>query len=247
MVRGLVEKERILNRTSEGASRSWVTRAFSSTIGKKLVMAVTGLGLCGFLVVHLAGNLLLYVGPEQYDHYADSLHAQKALLTVAEFGLLVLFVGHIWLAVTTNRENIAAREIPYAMRQSKRPPSALVTPASSMMYATGIAVLLFLLLHLSDFRFNEYVSKLGVRQHGGETHFARAVNILHDPLSAIVYVLGSCVLGYHVLHGFQSAFHTLGLNHPKYTPFIKCLGILFAVTVALGFGSFPLWAWAFQK
>jgi succinate dehydrogenase / fumarate reductase cytochrome b subunit len=247
MVRGLVEKERILNRTSEGASRSWVTRAFSSTIGKKLVMAVTGLGLCGFLVVHLAGNLLLYAGPEKYDQYADSIHAQEALLAVAEVGLLVLFVGHIWLAFTTNRENIAAREIPYAMRQSKRPPSALAAPASSMMYATGIVVLLFLLLHLSDFRFNEYVIKLGVRQHGGETHFARAVNILHDPLSAVVYVLGSCVLGYHVLHGFQSAFHTLGINHPKYTPFIKFLGVLFAITVALGFGSFPLWAWAFQK
>jgi succinate dehydrogenase / fumarate reductase cytochrome b subunit len=247
MARGLVEKERILNRTSEGASYSWVTRAFSSTIGKKVVMAITGLGLCGFLVVHLAGNLLLYVGPEQYDHYAESLHAQKALLFVAEIGLLVLFVGHIWLAITTTRENIAARPVQYAMRQSKRPPSALAAPASSMMYVTGMVVLLFLLLHLSDFRFNEYVSKLGVRQHAGESHFARAVNILQDPLSAVVYVLGSCVLGYHVLHGFQSAFHSLGLNHPKYTPFIKFLGSLFAVTVALGFGSFPLWAWAFQK
>jgi succinate dehydrogenase / fumarate reductase cytochrome b subunit len=203
-------------------------------------MAITGLGLCGFLAVHLAGNLLLYVGQEQYDHYAHSLHAQAAFLVVAEIGLLLLFVGHIWLAFTTSRENDSARPVGYAMKQSKQPPSSLLAPASSVMFATGIVVLLFLLLHLSDFRFE-------LRSHGGETPFDKAVSILRDPLSAIVYLLGSIVLGYHVLHGFQSAFQTLGLNHPKYTPIIKFLSILFAITVAAGFGSFPLWAWAFHK
>src|SRR5262249_49844808 len=94
--RRLDEKERILSRICESAACSWLTRAFSSSIGKKLVMAVTGLGLCGFLVVHLAGNLLLYAGEKPYDDYAHSLHAQAALLLVAEIGLLLLFVGHIW-------------------------------------------------------------------------------------------------------------------------------------------------------
>jgi succinate dehydrogenase / fumarate reductase cytochrome b subunit len=108
------------------------------------------------------------------------------------------------------------------------------------MFATGIVVLLFLLLHLSDMRFP-------IRTHAGDLPFDRTVAVLRDPLSAIVYLLGSIVLGYHVLHGFQSAFQTLGLNHPKYTPIIKSLSFLFAITVAVGFGSFPLWAWAFHK
>jgi succinate dehydrogenase / fumarate reductase cytochrome b subunit len=101
-------------------------------------------------------------------------------------------------------------------------------------------ILLFLLLHLSDFRFE-------LRSHEGDTPFTKAVSILRDPLSAVVYLVGSLVLGFHVLHGFQSAFQTLGANHPKYTPFIRVLSYVFAVTIALGFGSFPLWAWAFPK
>lgn len=243
----------------KGAGAGWLTRACSSTIGKKLIMAITGLGLCGFLVVHLAGNLLLYVGPEQYDHYAHALHAQVILLKVAEVGLLVLFLGHIYLAVTTERDNSAARPAGYSIKQSKQPPSGLAAPASSVMFITGIVVLLFILLHLADFK--------GLREHPipeppatAEVEestpatakpttypFAKAVAILRDPLSAIVYLVGSLVLGYHVLHGFQSAFQTLGFNHPKYTPIIKVLGYLFAITVAAGFGSFPLWAWAFHK
>lgn len=225
---------------SEAAGSFWLLRVFSSTIGRKLVMAITGLGLCGFLATHLAGNLLLYVGAEQYNHYAESLHAQAILLAIAEVGLLVLFVGHIALAIFTDRENAAARPLGYAMKQSKQPPSGMAAPASTVMMITGIVVLLFLLLHLSDFRFS-------LRKHEGDDPFTKAVSILHDPLSATVYLVGSLVLGYHVLHGFQSAFQTLGFNHPKYTPIIKFLSVVFAATVALGFGSFPLWAWAFQK
>lgn len=219
---------------------SWLTRAVASSIGRKLVMAVTGLSLCGFLVVHLAGNLLLYAGAESYDRYAHAIHAQKLLLPIAEIGLLLLFVGHIVLAFTTERENKSARPIAYDVKQTKQPPSGFAAPASSIMFATGIVVLLFLVLHLSDFRFE-------LRRHAGDTPFTKAVAILHDPLSAIVYVVGSFVLGYHVFHGFQSAFQTLGINHPKYTPLIKAVSCLFATAVALGFGSFPLWAWAFQS
>lgn len=219
---------------------SWLTRALSSTIGRKLIMAVSGLALCGFLATHLAGNLLLYVGAQAYDGYAHALHAQKILLPIAEVGLLLLFVGHIVLAFTTNSENKASRPLAYEMKQSKQPPSGLAAPASSVMFATGIVVLLFLILHLSDFRFE-------LRHHAGDTPYTKAVKILQDPLSAIVYVVGSIVLGYHVLHGFQSAFQTLGINHPKYTPLIRFLSFVFAIAVALGFGSFPLWAWAFQS
>jgi len=102
--------------------------------------------------------------------------------------------------------------------------------------------LLFLLLHLSDFRFelrNPSVAAL--------SPFEKAQVLLRDPLTAIVYIIGTAALGYHVSHGLQSAFQTLGLNHPKYTGAIRAASRAFGLIVALGFGSFPLWAWAFHS
>jgi succinate dehydrogenase / fumarate reductase cytochrome b subunit len=232
-----------LKRLFRACCGCWPTKAFSSSIGKKIVMAMTGLALCGYLVIHLGGNLLLYVGAEKYNKYAHALHAQEILLLVAETGLLVLFVGHIWLAFVTNAENSAARPVDYAMRQSKQDEGPLVKPASAVMMVTGVGVLVFLLVHLADFRFE--------LRHGSEIKdsepFEKALVLLRDPISAIVYVAGSIVLGYHVLHGFQSAFQTLGINHPKYTPAIRFLSLVFAIIVAAGFASFPVWAWAFRR
>lgn len=233
-----------MKRLFQACCGCWVTKAFSSSIGKKIVMAITGLGLCGFLVVHLGGNLLLYVGAEKYNNYAHALHAQEILLLVAEVGLLVLFLGHIWLALTTNAENAAARPTDYAMRQSKQDEGPFARPASAVMMVTGAVVLVFLLVHLSDFRLFELRHRSDIEN---PEPFIKALVILRDPISALVYVVGSIVLGYHVLHGFQSAFQTLGINHPKYTPAIKFLSLVFAIVVAAGFGSFPLWAWAFKS
>lgn len=226
----------------QGCCSGWLTKAFSSSIGKKIVMAITGLALCGFLVVHLGGNLLLYVGAEKYNNYAHALHAQDILLKVAEIGLLVLFLGHLWMALTTALENNAARPIDYAVRQSKRDEGPFAKPASAVMMVTGVVVLAFLALHLMDFRFPmRHRSEIADLQP-----YEKALVFLRDPLSSLVYVVGSLVLGYHVLHGFQSAFQTLGINHPKYTPAIKFLSVVFAVIVAAGFASFPVWAWAFK-
>jgi succinate dehydrogenase / fumarate reductase cytochrome b subunit len=232
-----------LKRLIEALSSFWLVHAFTSSIGKKLVMAVTGLALCGFLVVHLGGNLLLYVGADEYNHYAHTLHAQQRLLLVAEIGLLILFLGHILLALKTDAENRAARPTGYAVKQTKMDEGPLASPASAVMMITGIVVLAFLLVHLSDFNL------FGLRHDAGTENpepFVKALVILRDPISAITYIVGSAFLGYHVLHGFQSAFQTLGVNHPKYTPIIRFAGFVFAVTVAIGFGSFPFWAWAFK-
>lgn len=218
---------------------NWLWKALSSSIGKKVLMAITGLGLCGFLVAHLAGNLLLYVGPDAYNHYAHSLHAQQMLLLVAEVGLLLLFVTHIVVSVKTTQENQSARPIGYEVKQTKLPQASLAKPAHDIMFGTGIVVLLFLILHLMDFRF-------GIRgEHiPGEEPFDRAIRLLKNPLSFVVYIVGSLVLGYHVLHGFQSACQTLGMNHPKYTPTIKKLSVVFALVVGLGFASFPIYGFA---
>ena len=218
---------------------NWLWKALSSSVGKKVLMAITGLGLCGFLIAHLAGNLLLYVGPAAYNHYAESLHAQQALLLVAEVGLLLLFVVHIGLSLKVTQDNQTARPIGYEVKQSKLPQAPLAKPAREIMFGTGIVILLFLILHLADFKF-----ELRAEHVAGELPFDKAVRLLRDPLSFVVYIVGSLVLGYHVMHGFQSAFQTLGLNHPKYTPTIKKLSVVFALIVGLGFASFPLFGFA---
>lgn len=216
---------------------NWLYRAVSSSIGKKALMALTGLALCGFLVAHLAGNLLLYKSEQSYNDYAHALHAQEVLLIFAEFGLLILFLGHLYLAWTTWCDNNAARPVGYAMKQTKMEPGPMAMPASTVMGMTGIIVLLFILLHLIDFRF-----ELRGVAPPGELPYAKAIRLMQNPLTWIVYVVGSIVLGYHCLHGFQSAFQSLGLNHPKYTPAIKILSLIFAIVVGAGFASFPIWA-----
>lgn len=198
-------------------------------------MGLTGLLLIGFVIVHLAGNLLLYVGFEDYNHYAHALHSKPGLIFVAEIGLLALFVSHIFIAIQITRENRAARSEAYRMRRSKQGKGA-GTP-SALMFVSGAIVLGFILLHLSDFRFN-------LRHPGpaGEEPFERAIRLLQDPISAGVYFVGSLFLGWHLLHGFQSLFQTFGWNHPKYTPLLKKVGIVLAIVLALGFASFPVWA-----
>ena len=214
---------------------NWLIRALSTSVGQKLVMGATGLLLCGFLTVHLVGNLLLFQGAEHYNKYAHKLHDNE-LLPVAEAGLLVLFLLHILLAFTTASGNTAARPVGYREKQTKLNGSLLIQP-HNYMFLTGVIVLGFLLLHLSDMRLAEWKIRLPYEE--GMTPADHALLVLRDPISATVYILGSLVLGYHLLHGFQSAFKSLGLNHPKYTPYIEKFGVLFAIVIGLGFASLP--------
>lgn len=214
-------------------------RACSSTIGKKFVIAITGLLLCGFLVVHLSGNLLLYVGPKAYNDYAHSLHEKAALLAVAEIVLLALFLVHLFLALQISRENWAARKRRYRLKVSKIQDrrSPLIRP-ENFMIVSGLIVLSFILLHLVDMRF---AARPDVDYTAfGDNEAARTIAILATPLSAFGYTIGVTLLGLHLGHGFASLFQTLGLNHPKYAALIHWVGVIFAAVIALGFVSFPV-------
>lgn len=213
----------------------WLLRLLTSSIGRKVVMGLTGLLLCGFLVVHLAGNLLIYSGRAAYDGYAHKLHEQE-WLPLAEAALFALFAAHIYLAVVTTRENRRARAVGYAVKESKIPGKILPVPTSNWMFLSGAVVLGFLCLHIVDM-------KLQARSHihyEGLSPFQIAVAVLSDPLSQAVYIAGTIFLGFHLSHGFASAFQSLGLRHPKYTPVIKAFGLVFAVVIAAGFCSLPI-------
>lgn len=218
---------------------NWLLGALSSSIGKKVVMSITGLLLCGFLVVHLAGNLLLYVGADAYDDYAHKLHQQGALLAVAEFGLLALFVAHLFLAIRTTVDWRAARKVQYAVKRSKITEGRLSAIApEAWMFGSGAVILAFVLLHLADFRFQLRPDIV----YGEKKPFEKAVTILSNPVSAGVYSVAMLLLWAHLGHGVQSAFQTLGLNHPKWRGALRCAGVLFAAALAIGFLSFPVWA-----
>lgn len=209
-------------------------KLFSSSLGQKLIIGLTGVGLILFVLAHLSGNLLLYLGMEAYNEYAHTLHANGWLLHIAEIGLLFVFLIHIALAIKVTRAHRRARPQGYQKHQSKQ--GECKTTPSAIMIVSGFIVLGFVLLHLADLRFN-------LRNPVGPdvepaTH---TLLVLQDPISAVVYFLGSLFLGYHIWHAFQSVFQTYGLNHHRYTPWVKKAGKILAIVLALGFASFPVW------
>ena len=208
-----------------------------TTIAQKLVVGLSGLLLVGFLITHLAGNMLLYSSSgdhKLYNDYAHVLHSNP-LLPVAEYTLLAIFLAHIVISLTLVVRNRRARPQGYAVKQSKRGKSAVT--AHNIMHVTGLIVLAFILLHLLDFQTSVTHPHLD-----GELPAQRTIEILRSPLSASVYTLGVLLLGYHLYHGIQSGFQTLGASNPKVTPYIRALGVFLAVVFALGFASFPIWA-----
>ncbi|MEX0586956.1 MAG: succinate dehydrogenase cytochrome b subunit [Pirellulales bacterium] len=220
---------------------SWLTAALNSSVGKKFVMGGTGLFLCVFLVIHLAGNLLLYAGAESYNDYAHAMHANPALILVAEVLLYAAFIAHIYLAISTNRANHAARGQEYALKQTKRADRTVNmfgwTPDTTM-FVTGAVVLAFLIVHTNDFRWEL------VGQFFEEEPYDKAVRLMGSGIRGGVYLVGCLFLSVHVAHGFQSAFQSLGLNHPQCTPLVQKASIVFAFIVAIGFGSLVLWGWS---
>lgn len=219
---------------------SWLTGFLKSSVGRKFVMAITGLFLCFFLVVHLAGNLLLYVGGEAYNSYAEKLHSNEEFLIIAEILLFGAFALHILLAFSTTFENIRSRDKSYRTVDTKRSDRALplAFAADYTMMATGLVGLLFLSVHLSDFKL-----EVGWEAALADKNPAQKAGVIvADASRALIYILGSVALGIHVCHGFASACQTIGFNHPKYTPTVRCLSKVFGVIVAVGFSSFPLLA-----
>jgi len=215
--------------------------ALASSVGRKYVMGLTGLFLCLFLVIHLAGNLLLYVGAEAYNHYAHTLHEQQAFLIFSEILLYTAFLVHIAIALKLTRENYAARWNNYAKKQSKRDHTIVGWLApETWMFWSGVVVLAFTLVHVADFKF-----EFGLDEAvASASPFDKAGAILADGWRAALYLTGSIALGLHVSHGLQSAFQSLGLSHPKCNCCIRWCSVAFGWIVAVGFGSFPvIWAW----
>jgi succinate dehydrogenase / fumarate reductase cytochrome b subunit len=204
-----------------------------STIGRKVLMGATGLLLIGFLVAHLAGNLLLFVGPEAFNDYSEAL-VSNPLIYVAELGLLGLFVAHLASGIAVTLQNRAARPIGYH-HQASAGHTSHKSIASSTMILSGVVVLAFVPLHLWTFKFGtHYVSPTdpGVR----DLH-RLVIEAFQQPLYAGWYVLAMIVIGFHLWHGFGSGLESLGVTSRK--P-LRIVGQVLAVVLAGGFLLIPL-------
>jgi succinate dehydrogenase / fumarate reductase cytochrome b subunit len=212
---------------------------FGSSIGKKQIMAISGLLLCGFLITHLAGNCLMYLGPDAFNTYAHKLTSNKLLLYPAEIILILLFTSHIVMAVRVTIENKSARPEPYFMSTKSGRGATL---ASRSMPYTGLVILIFLILHLIHFKFGPYYET----QLNGEPVrdiYRTVMEYFQSPINVIWYVTAMICLGFHVKHGFWSAFQSLGFYHEKYNCKLKMASCLFALTVTCGFSALCIWAY----
>lgn len=216
----------------------WMIRLATSSIGRKFLMALSGLGLCGFLVVHLAGNLFLYKGPDAFNKYALKLHEQE-WLPLAEAGLFAMFALHIYFAFSLTLENQLKRSVGYAKKESKIVGKSFAVPPSNWMFISGAVVLAFLILHIIDMKLHVRPDVKYIHEHD-VAPFLNTIAILRNPVSQLVYIAGTIFLGFHLSHGVSSAFQSLGLNHPKYIPLIKVISVIFAIVISVGFCSLPI-------
>jgi succinate dehydrogenase / fumarate reductase cytochrome b subunit len=207
---------------------NWLMQTLWSSIGKKLLMALTGLSFCGFLAGHLAGNLTIYGGKSAFNSYADHLHALGPVLTLAEWGLLVFALVHVSTGLILFYQNFTARTSRYVV--NKRAGGRTI--GSATMPYTGILLLAFIIFHLVNFHF---VDKTNT------TVYQIVTQTFENPIYVVIYILAMIVVALHVSHGLWSAFQTIGANHAKYMPFIMALSIVFSLAVGFGFGIIPLY------
>ena len=199
-----------------------------NSILKKVLMALTGLGLVGFLVGHLAGNLFIYRGEAKFNGYALFLEENEAL-PLAEGGLIVLFLVHLYLAFRLTVENNSARPRNYEVRQTAGQSSL----ASRTMILSGLVILGFIILHIYQFKY-------GTRPDG--SLWQLVVNTFQQPWVVCIYVASMLMLGTHLSHGIGSAFQSLGLRNESGRPTLKGLAPVIGWILAAGFAALPLYA-----
>ena len=207
------------------------------SVGKKAAMALTGLVLLGFVIVHLAGNLLVFAGPEALNAYAAKLRHLGALLWAARLVLAAAVVIHIWLSVVLSRENRAARPIGYARQQLAR-----TTLGARTMMLSGILLLVFLIYHLLHFTFrvtHPDISHL-TDALGRHDVYSMVVLSFQDPLLVAAYVVAMALLCLHLSHGIASWCQSLGLNNERTLPLTERAGRLMAWAIFLGYSSIPV-------
>jgi succinate dehydrogenase / fumarate reductase, cytochrome b subunit len=209
---------------------------FNSSVGSKFLIAFTGLSLVGFLVAHLAGNLLVYVSPGAFNHYSDKL-IKNPLVIPAELGLVALFLLHAYKAVRMFLGAREARPVGYA-KKARAGHTSRKSWASTTMILSGTFLLLFVPFHLKTFKYGSHYEspEAGVRDL-----FRTVAEVFSHPGYVAFYVVAMAVIGFHLWHGVSSALQSLGIDRLGWSPVLRRIGWILAVVLTVGFLSIPLY------
>jgi succinate dehydrogenase / fumarate reductase, cytochrome b subunit len=216
---------------------------YATAVGKKYVMAITGLGMIGFVVFHMIGNLKMYLGAEDLNHYAHFLEKllypivpEKGTLWILRAGLIAMLLLHLHAAYTLTVMNRRARPVKY---QSERDYQA-ASFASRSMRLTGVVVLLFVVWHLLDLTFGVVNDYTGTKVDGTKDVYGAVVASFDRPVVAVFYILANLALGTHLFHGVWSLFQSLGWNNPRFNRWRRAIATGVAAIVVIGNVSFPV-------
>jgi succinate dehydrogenase cytochrome b subunit len=210
---------------------------FASSVGSKYLIALSGLLLVGFLILHLAGNLLVLVSRDAFNRYSDRL-IRNPLLIPAELGLLALFLLHVYKTVKLWLGSRDARPTSYTWKKWAGHASRK-SVASTTMILTGTFLFVFVLLHLVTFKYGPHYL---TAEHPGQRDVYRLViEVFSKPGYVVFYVVSMVVIGFHLWHGASSAFQSLGVDQAGLAPKIRAAGWGLAVLIAGGFLIIPVW------
>lgn len=212
-----------------------------TSIGKKVAMALTGVGLFVFVIGHMLGNLQIFLGREALNAYAEKLHSLPALLWTVRAGLLAIFAIHVVTAIRLTRENRAARPIGYLKEDT-----VAASYASRTMMLSGLVVAAFVLYHLAHFTFRllhlpdrPLIEELSAGHQRFDV-YAMVVLGFRSWLVTGLYIAAQMVLGMHLSHGVSSMLQTLGLNCPRCANAIEKVGPISAAIIVAGNVAIPL-------
>lgn len=211
--------------------KSNVLCRFGSPIGKKVLMALSGLGLSLFLVLHLSGNFLLFAGADIFNAYAEKLQSLGPLLWIARLGLLALLITHVAVAINLTLDNKRARPIAYAYEKTVQ-----ASLASRTMALTGMFIFAFICFHLAHYTFritNPEVDQI-------TSKYDMVVTAFKSPLVSGFYIASMVILGMHAWHAVSSLWQTLGINHPFIKKTLRVIGPIYGFLIGGGFAFLPI-------
>jgi len=214
-------------------------RVFSSSVGTKLVIGFTGLLLFAYLLLHLVGNLLVFAGQDTFNRYSHMLISNPLTIPV-EIVLLVVFALHIIKTVPNWVKNQSARPVRYEKKERADYTSRKSLSSSTMIW-TGFIILVFVLVHLKQFKFGAWYETAGdapIRDL-----YRTEAEVFSAPIWVALYTIGVILVGFHLRHGIASAFQSLGADHPVYTKRLVLWGTILAVIIGGGFAIIPIWVY----
>ena len=213
-------------------------RVFSSSVGTKLLIGLTGLLLFLYMLLHLAGNAIIFAGPDVFNEYSHLL-VTNPLIVPIELALAAIFLLHIYKAITMWFANKDARPVDYGKKEWAGHTSRKSLSSTTMIWS-GIFLAVFVVIHVKQFKFGSWYL---VENSEVRNLFATEVEVFSNPFWVIFYVIATLLVGLHLRHGIASGFQSLGIDHPVYTKRLTTLAILLAALIGLGLAVIPVWVY----